>query len=170
MLVLCCGLPGAGKSTLAAWLGERMQAVVLSVDVIEAAMHAGGLPPQAATSSAVGAIVHALAAQHLAFGEMVIIDAVMVNEDDRAPVRQLANRHAAPLAIVEVTCSDRALHRTHYMSRPPLVAYHSHDWSHVERVEARYQAWEDPRLVIDAVQPVTVNGPRAEAYLLTKRR
>ena len=170
MLVLCSGLPGSGKSTLSTWLATQVPGVLLSIDVIEAALYAGGVQPGSGMETSVPAVVNALATHHLALGHTVIVDTVLEDESQRTPFRALAEREATSLAVIEVVCSDRMLHRAHYMSRPPLVPYHSHDWGHVERVEARYQPWTDERLVVDAVSPVTVNGPKAEAYLRTKRR
>jgi predicted kinase len=165
MLVLVCGLPGAGKTTLSTWVAEQLGATVLSTDVVEAALHAGGLAHVPQTSDAVVAVLHALAEQHLSLGQTVVVDSVLPDEGTRTPWRELAQRLDVPLAVLEVVCSDQTLHQQHYLSRRPVVPYHSHDWAHVERVEATYQPWQDHRLVLDAVHSVIENGPKALAYL-----
>lgn len=166
MLVLFCGLPGAGKTTLSRWVTRELGCTLLSVDVIEAALFRGGLAPQPETGTAVLSVVEALADQHLRLGRIVVVDSVLPDEAARAPMRALAHAAQVPLAIVEVVCSDPAVHREHYLSRRPLVPYHSHDWEHVERVRRRYVPWQDDRLVLDAVDPADVNGPRAVAHLM----
>src|SRR3954468_4066178 len=45
VLVVVSGLPGTGKSTVAAALAARLRAVQLSIDPIEDALLGAGLPP-----------------------------------------------------------------------------------------------------------------------------
>src|SRR5262245_49720088 len=69
------GLPGTGKSTLAARLAEETGAVWLRIDEIENAMRRNGLTADQ-TGVAAYSVAHDVAANHLRRGLTVIADAV----------------------------------------------------------------------------------------------
>jgi predicted kinase len=64
MLIVFAGLPGAGKSTLAALLGERLGAPVLAVDTVDRTMHAMGVTEDRPGVTAY-VVVEAIAEEHL---------------------------------------------------------------------------------------------------------
>ena len=75
MLIQVCGLPGTGKSTLAARLADRRPVVLLRIDAIEAAMWRNGLTPDQ-TGIAAYSVAHLVALPHLERGQTVVADAV----------------------------------------------------------------------------------------------
>ncbi|WP_336216471.1 AAA family ATPase [Nonomuraea sp. LPB2021202275-12-8] len=111
MLIVMSGLPGAGKSAVAAELGRRIPAPVLSVDPAEAAMWRAGVDRDQPTGLAAYVVVEALAGEILALGQPVIVDAVNDAEEAREQWRALARRSGAALRLIEVICSDPEVHR-----------------------------------------------------------
>ena len=75
MLIQICGLPGTGKSTLAARLADRRPVVLLRIDAIEAAMWRNGLTPDQ-TGITAYSVAHSVALPHLERGQTVVADAV----------------------------------------------------------------------------------------------
>jgi AAA domain len=75
LLVLMSGLPGVGKSAIADALGERLPAVVVSVDEIEAAMLRSGIDRPFETGLAAYNAGAAIAEHQLRLGLSVIADA-----------------------------------------------------------------------------------------------
>lgn len=148
-LVVFSGLPGTGKSTLAAALARAMAAPLFAVDPIEASMWRSGLPSTMTGVAAYG-IVATLADEHLRRGQSVIVDAVNPVEAARAPWRALARRYQADLKIIECICSDTAAHRERIAARVRAIAGMPEvTWDDVERRRAEYEPWSDARLVID---------------------
>src|SRR3954447_26027131 len=74
VLVVVSGLPGTGKTAVAAELAARLGAVHLSVDPIEDALLGAGLPPSCETGVAAYEAARAVAEQNLALGLTVVAD------------------------------------------------------------------------------------------------
>lgn len=156
------GLPGAGKSAVAAALGRELCAPVLAVDAAEAAMWRSGI--DATQRDAVGlaayAVVHTAAAAALDAGHTVVVDAVNAVAPARDAWRGLAREHGVALRWIEVVCSDPMLHRARLEGRGSRYAELAEPtWS---QVQARVvEPWDDDRLVLDSVRPLAELLPEA---------
>jgi len=148
-LIVMSGLPGSGKSTLAHGLSLALAVSIFSVDPIEAEMLRTGLP-KTRTGIAAYKAAQALAEDHLRLGHSAIIDAVNPVEAPRAAWRKLAAKHRAELKIIECVCADEAIHRRRIEARVRNIAgLPEITWARVLERRAEYEAWSDPRLVLD---------------------
>src|ERR1700677_3004355 len=111
MLIVVAGLQGSGKSTMAVDLARALNCAVLGVDQAEAAMWRAGVSPSAPTHHAAYLVVGALAAEQLAVGHDVIVDAVNGPEGARAQWRDLAGQMDAGLKFIVVECGDDRIFR-----------------------------------------------------------
>ena len=75
VLVAFAGLPGVGKTTLAARVGAALRAPVLPVDPVERALHRYGLTGDVPGMAAYGAVA-GLAEVQLGLGLSVVVDAM----------------------------------------------------------------------------------------------
>lgn len=111
-LVLVGGLPGTGKSTLAAGLGASLGAVVLRSDVVRKELL--GVPAERSAASAFGEGAYdpattrrvydelrRRAAEHLAMGESVVLDASWTDAAERDAARRVGVDAVADLFEVE---------------------------------------------------------------------
>jgi predicted kinase len=164
VLIVMAGRAGVGKSTLARALAQRLGIAVLPVDPIEAALWRAGIDRTQPTGLAAYVVADALAAEQLALGASVIVDAVNAVEPARQGWRQLAGRFGVPMPVLEVFCSDPRLHQTRLASRDRgLDASLEPTW---EAVLAReYQPWPDRHLRLDSARPVVANAAVALEYL-----
>jgi len=116
VLVVVSGLPGTGKSTIAAALALRTRTPYLRVDGIEQAIAAWS-----ALSHPVGpvgyAVAHAIALEQLRLGLDVIVECVNPLALTRDAWQGTAEAASAVLVEVEVVCSDEAEHRRRVESR-----------------------------------------------------
>ena len=107
-LVLVGGLPGTGKSTLAAGLGDHLGAVVLRTDEVRQRL-AVAHPQDAAERyrpESVAAVYREVldeARRLLALGEHVVLDATWADEAERGRARDVAAETASEL--VELRCT-----------------------------------------------------------------
>lgn len=121
LLIAMSGLPGTGKSTLAAGLAARLHGVWLRIDTIEQAIRdsdvlAGEVGPA-------GYIVgYGIAATNLRLGHVVVADCVNPLAITRDAWREVARAAGARLAEVEVVCSDAREHRRRVETRTIDVA------------------------------------------------
>jgi predicted kinase len=166
MLIVIAGLPGSGKSTLALDLGGALGCAVLGVDQAEAAMWRAGVSPSGPTHHAAYLVVGALAAEQLALGHRVIVDAVNGPEPARAQWRDLAAQMNADLKFIVVDCSDDRVFRDRLAHRiRPIDGYPEPTWEGVLRRRREFPPWTDDRLSIDSVNSRETNLQAALDYL-----
>ena len=132
-LIVFSGLPGTGKSAVADALGRHLGLPVLSVDPIESAIVRAGIDRSFETGLAAYVVVEGLAEQSLECGLDAIVDAVNSVDDARDMWRALAQRHRAPLVIIECTVSDLAVHAARLAGRNRGLALPEPTWTSVER-------------------------------------
>ena len=164
VLAVFAGLPGVGKSTLAARVAAELPAAVLPVDTVDFTLQRYDVTEPRPGFAAYG-VVAALAELQLGIGHSVIIDAVSPVRAARQMWVDLADRMDVPLRVVEVVCGDDAEHRRRVEAR---YAARDHDgipdWVRVLERQAEYEPYLGPRLVVDtylAKDPV----PPVVAYL-----
>jgi predicted kinase len=166
VLIAMAGLPGAGKSSVAEGLASALSAPVVSVDPIEAALLRAGIGRAQPTGYAAYVVAEAVAGGVLALGQTAIVDAVNAVEPARRQWRDLASRHRVRLAVIEVVCSDTALHRRRLEERVRgIEGLDEPDWSSVERRRAEYEPWTDRPLVLDSVNDLSANIKHALEFV-----
>ncbi|MEH0983960.1 AAA family ATPase [Micromonospora sp. CPCC 205556] len=149
VLVAFAGLPGVGKSTLAARVGVARSAPVLPVDPIERAMARFGLVGDVPGMAAYGALA-GLAEVQLGLGLSVVIDAVNPVASARGLWYDLAERAGVPLRVIEVHCGDEAEHRRRVEARLPAEPDPlTPTWDQTLLRRAEFEPVIGPRLVVD---------------------
>jgi predicted kinase len=170
MLIVMAGLPGAGKSTMAGDLGRALNCAVLGVDQAEAAMWRAGLSPSGPTHHAAYLAVGALAAEQIALGHDVIVDAVNGPEEARAQWRDLAAKTGAELRFIVVECGDDGVYRDRVEHRTRSIeGFPEPTWEGVLRRRAGFPPWADERMTIDSVNSREANLQSALEYLSSDR-
>jgi predicted kinase len=166
MLIVVAGLPGSGKSTMADDLGRALNCAVLGVDQAEAAMWRAGVSPPAPTHHAAYLVVGSLAAEQLALGHDVIVDAVNGPEPARAQWRDLAAEMGAELKFIVVECGDDRVYRDRVEHRTRNIeGFPEPTWEGVLRRRADFPPWTDERLTVDSVNSREANLQAALEYL-----
>ena len=171
MLIVTAGLPGAGKSTIAEVVGNRIGAPVVSVDPIESAILSAGINADEPTGLAAYLVAETIAESVLAGGGSVIVDAVNAVEPARDQWVKLAARQQVAIKFVEVVCSDPELHRSRLASRGRRLAHIAEPtWHAVEQSLDDYSEWTGtaaaiPRITLDSVQPLGRTVDQALAFL-----
>lgn len=165
-LMVCAGLPGTGKSTLAEALGRALGCPVFAKDWLEAALWRTGINREMRSSWASYELLSTLAERQLRLGQSAILDAVAGREAIRRQWRDLAAGLRAGFFGLECVCSDEDLHRARLAGRQRgIPGWYELDWSEVERVRAEYEPWAGPRLELDMVRPLAENVRAALTYL-----
>ncbi|MEV8515080.1 AAA family ATPase [Dactylosporangium sp. NPDC051484] len=155
MLIVISGLPGTGKTAVAAGIAARLHAVHLSIDTTEDAMLGAGLPSGWETGVAAYEVTRAAAEQNLALGWDVVIDAVNDSEPARQTWRRAAEHTAVALRFVLLTCSNQEEHRRRLESRRRGLRHLPEPtWDHVESRASVYEPWTDHHVLIDTYAPL----------------
>lgn len=144
MLFIFGGLPGTGKSTLAACLAREFGAAYLRIDSIEERLKspAGPLGYE---------IAQAVAADNLRLGIKVVADCVNPTRESREGWLRVGDRVGVPCLTVEVVCTNLEKHRLRVEERSaerpgPNVP----TWDLVRN--RRYQKWPRVDLVFDTAE------------------
>ncbi len=160
MLIAMAGLPGAGKSTIAEIVGNRLGIPVLSVDPIESAILSAGIDADQPTGLAAYLVAESMVDVVLGSGASIIVDAVNAVEPAREQWTRLAEKHGETLRFIEVICSDEELHRERLDARTKNIAHLPEPtWHQVEQSLDEYSDWTGetaavPRITLDTVKPL----------------
>ncbi|QZP38950.1 AAA family ATPase [Halobaculum magnesiiphilum] len=105
-LVVVCGLPGAGKSTVASAVADRLDATVFRTDVVRKEL----FPDPSYTDEESRRTYEALferADDRLAAGDPVVLDGTFRRANRRREARSLAERRGVTARLVRVRCDER---------------------------------------------------------------
>lgn len=103
-VVALCGLPGAGKSTLAARLARSTGALHLDRDCLRGEIHVQG-GYSAAEKALLNDEMRVRLARHLAAGRSVVLDGMtLARETDRVRFRTVAQREGARWLLAWLDC------------------------------------------------------------------
>lgn len=147
VLLVVGGLPGSGKTTVAAAHVRATRAAFLRIDTIEQTIRDRTAVPPGPIGYEVG---YTLAPEQLRLGVDVVAECVNPLAVTRDAWRQVADDAGAALVDVEIVCSDPAEHRRRVETRtadvPGLVLPTGRQVTGRE-----YEPWERDRLVVDTV-------------------
>jgi predicted kinase len=170
-LIVMAGLPGAGKSTIAEVVGNRLALPVVSVDPLESAILSAGIERDQPTGLAAYLVAETIAEAVLAGGAGVIVDAVNAVEPAREQWARLGRRQSVPVKFIEVVCSDPELHRARLEKRNRELPHLAEPtWHAVEQRTDEWETWSGssavvPRITLDSVQPLGVNVEQALGFI-----
>lgn len=151
MLVVISGLPGTGKSAVAAEVARDAGAVHLSIDNVEDALLGAGFPRSWTTGVAAYEAVRAATEQNLALGRIVVVDAVNDSEPARDTWRRASARAGVPLMFVLLALDDEVEHRRRLEGRRRnLQNVLEPSWDDVSSRRASFEPWSDVHLRVDA--------------------
>jgi uncharacterized protein len=152
-LVVFCGLPGTGKSTLAMRLGEDCALEVVRTDAVRQRL--GSSDYSDAGKAEVDAAVLEEIGAKLDRGGRVIVDAGLWTRARRAPFLHAARSRMLPLALIPCD-ADADTVRTRLASRTGDAS--DADWT---VYEAAHRLWESPG--VTAIRTDTDDGGMAAA-------
>ncbi len=164
-VIVVCGLPGCGKSTIAEAVAQHLRLPIFSVDPIESAIMRSGIQRSFETGLAAYLVAETLATEQLKLGQSVIIDAVSGVVEAKDMWHKLAKKFDAELVVIECFSSDDNTQRLRIENRKrDIVGIPEITWEKVKEYEAEYVQWEEPHLSLDATNKVDENISKAVGY------
>jgi hypothetical protein len=144
-LVLVSGVPGVGKSTVAEWIADRLDAVHLRTDVVRKELFPDPSYSDAETDAVYATVVDR-GREHLRAGRSAVLDATYKDREKRVGPRRAARDLDVPLRIVKVEAEpavvrERIRQRTDDASDADVEIY--------ERFRREFEPIERPYTTID---------------------
>lgn len=160
--IVFSGLPGTGKSSLAEAVGRELGIPVFAKDWLEATLQRCELGSSIDNTQRLGSagyeLLTILAQRQLELGQSVILDSVAGTESIRIKWHDLAISYGAVWRVIECICSDESVHCARLaVRRRGIPGWHELAWSEVERVKSYYAPWQEERLVLDMINPLSEN-------------
>lgn len=109
-LVVVCGLPGVGKSTVARLVADRVDAEVLRTDVVRKELFDDPTYSSEETAAVYDELLDR-AADRVADGRRVVLDATFKTRERRLEARDLADRLDCGFRLVHVDCEASVVER-----------------------------------------------------------
>ncbi|QLD84916.1 AAA family ATPase [Natronomonas halophila] len=109
-LVVVCGLPGVGKSTVARAVADRLDAAVLRTDVVRKELFDDPKYTSEESTTVYNELL-ARARDRLADGESVVLDATFKTRSRRREARDIAAEVDADFRLVHVDCDTEVVER-----------------------------------------------------------
>jgi predicted kinase len=161
-LIVFSGLPGVGKSALAARVANRLGCAWIRIDAVEEAILEAGLPRSFETGLAAYLGARNLARDQLRIGESVLIDAVNGVAAARQMWNELSQEFGAARPTIYVVCSDRGEHRRRVEGRtiPPRLPRLT--WGEV--LGREFEPWTEAVLTVDSSHPLTESVSKIVDY------
>lgn len=165
MIIIVCGLPGVGKTSLANELAPLIRAVVLSTDKIRKELIAK--PTYRIQERKLIYDIMLLLARYLHdAGINCILDATFNTENSRRELKKSLNLiSSSQINIVECTCPE---HITISRLRSRKNDYSDADISIYKRMRSIYQPIKEKHIVVDTSQQSTYMNAREIANQLLK--
>ncbi len=107
MMLILCGIPGSGKTTIAKELSRRISGEVMHVETDKIRFMIPSPTYSKEESELVYEIMFSTAAASLARGYTVILDATFPREEYRKQAKSVARAQATPCLVVYVECSRK---------------------------------------------------------------
>lgn len=166
--ILFTGLPGTGKSSLAEAVGRKLKIPVFAKDWLEANLVTSGLV-SSNKDHLLGFsgynLLTLLAERQLGLQQSVILDCVASTGSIRTIWKDLADRSGANWLVVECICSDEKLHRGRLKERKRgIPGWYELEWADIEKIKSYFVPWNEPRLVLDAVDSYESNLSKTLVY------
>jgi predicted kinase len=174
-LVVVTGWTGAGKSTIADAMANELRATVASFDWVMSALRChedvwSAVEEPVELQRRIGwDLLSRIVEQQLRGGRSCILDLV-AREQPRQEWAALADRYSASFAVVECVCSDVEVHRRRVDGRRrEIPGWYELKWEWVERGRQLYEPLSEPKVVIDAIEPLEHNLGVVMHHLSTER-
>lgn len=170
-LVLVTGLPGTGKSTVAAAVAAELRCAVIGHDWVMSGLRAYPELQEALGRITLGhrvvgwSILTALARAELRAGRGVVLDGVARAPEVRR-CRDCAASESARSVVVVTSCSDPAVHRARIEGRRrDIPEWYELEWQQVEASAANWEQPDDVDLAMDTVAGWDARWPELRELL-----
>lgn len=154
LVLLLVGLPCSGKTTIAQTVARILRLPVLHRDTLQGVSLELGVSREISSALAYE-LLNDLARDQLAIGNSVIIDSSCSRAAHRRSVMDVATALGAQFYMVECRCDEEVeLKQRLAVRQKRSSVWRVDSWEKYRSVLSKYEAYNEPRLIIDSTQPL----------------
>jgi len=152
MLVIVCGLPGTGKTTLAREVAKNIPAVHISSDAIRMMLLSKRTYSEK-EKEGVYEVMFNKAEELLTAGRSVVLDATFYKKSLREKARAIAEKTKSKFFLVECTTPEGLL-RERMVARKKSESESEADFEVYKKIKKIFEPIKDKHLIVDTSQPI----------------
>lgn len=163
MLVMICGLPGTGKSTLAKAVAEKIDAVYLNSDSIRLGM----LEEREYTEEEKKQVYEAMfekSAEEMKEGKNVVLDATFYKKELRDDAKETADEAGTDFYVIECVTHEDLL-RERILNRGKEETESEADFEVYKKVKEQFEPVSEEHLAVDTSNEIEKQVELVLAYL-----
>ena len=163
MLIMICGLPGTGKSTLAKAVAEKIGAVHISSDTVRMKL----LKERTYSEEEKEKIYDLMlkeAENLLKEGKTIVLDATFYKKKLRELVKGIAEKAESKFFIVECITEENLL-KERIFSRKKEETESETDFEIYKKVKAQFEPIEEDHIAVDTSLPLEKQVELVEQYI-----
>lgn len=151
-LILVCGLPGTGKSTVAKEISKKTKAFLFNTDIIRKEFF-----PRPAYSQKEKYLVYEMLFEmvdyYLGRSKKVVLDGTFYKEELRKRVKKIAEKNQSKFAIVEVVCSEK-IARCRLNERAKTKCISDADFCVYQKIREQFEPIREKHFIIDSAKGI----------------
>jgi len=151
-LILVCGLPGAGKSTVAKQIAEETKALMFNTDAVRKKLFEEPAYTQK-EKDMVYKLLFEMADKFLKMSRNVVLDGTFYREDLRKGARKIAEKNKSRFMIVEVVCSEKTT-RSRLGERAKTRCASDADFRVYRKIRERFEPIRQKHFIVDSGKDV----------------
>lgn len=162
-VILVCGLPGTGKSTLAEAIATHLKLPLFSKDKLEASLIEHGVLTADELNGVGYTLLKNIVNDHLNRQTHVVLDFIADQNRVNTFWPELLNEQ---IVSIECRCTDRVEHRNRIETRDRNIqGWYELKWSDVENIEKVYQPLMPNRYIVDTSKTSELNHDEILKYV-----
>jgi len=150
MLIIVCGLPGTGKTTLAKRIADETKSFLLNTDIIRKKVI---YDPDYTEreKEMIYNLLFEMAEKFLLTGKNVVLDGTFYKKELRERAKEIAKKTKNKFRIIEVVCSEEIVRKgmkEREMKKTPSDA----DFEIYKRIKEKFESIGEKHLVLDTTK------------------
>jgi len=161
MIIVICGLPGTGKSTLANILSKKINATILRTDEIRKKLFKN--PTYSEEEKKLIYRIMLMTANYFAKGKIpCILDATFSKEESRREISLIAEKNKVPIHFIECICDENIVRKRIGNKKRNLS---DANWEIYLKIKKEYEPIKFEHTIIDTSDGIGVAFKKLEEKL-----
>lgn len=150
MLIIVCGLPGTGKTTLAKKIADETKSFLLNTDIIRKKMI---YEPKYTEEekSLVYKLLFEMAEKFLMTGKNVVLDGTFYKKDLRERAKEIAKKTKNKFRMVEVRCDEKIV-RKGMKERSKKESVSDADFEVYKKIKKQFEPIKERHMILDTTK------------------